>query len=91
MSAPTLDELRAAWEAMRHRRCLRHWPADFEDVMRDALRSRLVAIEATAARRRCPAPAVATSTQRRAVRVSPRIHNTPDLFDIKRAAAGDRD
>lgn len=91
MSAPTLDELRAAWEAMRHRRCLRHWPANFDDVMRDALRSRLVAIEATAARRRCPAPPAVPSTQRRAVRASPRFQTTPDLFDIKRAAAGDRD
>lgn len=91
MNAPTLDELRAAWQAMRHRPCLRHWPADFEAVMQDAFRSRLVAIEATAARHRCaarpaPRPAVQPPVQR-----APRFPTAPDLFDRKRLAAGDRD
>lgn len=88
MNAPTLDELRAAWQAMRHRPCLRHWPADFEAVMQDAMRSRLVAIEATAARRPRPVPPPACPPP---VQRAPRFPTAPDLFDRKRLAAGDRD
>ncbi|GLS13631.1 hypothetical protein [Hydrogenophaga electricum] len=96
---PTAEELRTAWEAMRTRRALAHWPAEFEDVMRDAMRSRLVAIEATAARRQCQQQRPVfigfdpASGPDRTAYWRPPAHPTqqPDLFDRKRAAAGDLD
>lgn len=88
MTTPTPDELRNAWRAMAQRRGLQHWPATFEEVMADHLRSRLVSIEATAARHRRPAPGHPTERPRRPITPT---HRTPDLFDRKRAAAGDLD
>lgn len=98
---PTTDELRAAWEAMRHRRALQHWPADFDQVMGDSLRAQCVAIEATAARRR-PANryAVGLQTAITQARYLPQVGRQqgqpthpwpPAVHDLKRAAAGDLD
>jgi hypothetical protein len=98
MAAPTLDQLQTAWLAMRARRCLQHWPAEFEQVMSDPLRARCIAIEATA-------------TARQAQRLGAAVNNLQTLFkehrhhaqahhptrpritttDLKRAAAGDID
>lgn len=101
MTAPTTEELRAAWQAMRTRRCLAHWPAEFEEVMRDALRSRLVSIEAIAARHHhAPTPLqpvvigvdMASGPDMTVRWRPPATHpQQTDLFDRKRAAAGDLD
>lgn len=91
MTTPTPDELRAAWKAMSQRRSLRHWPATFEEVMADKVRARLVSIEATAARRTTPVW-IGIDYARgpdQTVHWRPSCRATPDLFDRKRAAAGD--
>lgn len=93
MNAPTPDELRAAWESMRRRPCLSQWPADFDDVVCDDTRARLVAIEAIAARRRRPV-LIGIDPARGPDRTAywrPTATQHPDLIDRKRAAAGDRD
>lgn len=96
MTTHTPQALQAAWLAMRHRPAFRHWPQDFDQVMADSVRARLVGLEATGnAHRRSPCkpdtvPAVRPSL--------PRWPNTagrtptvqPNLFDHKRAAAGER-
>ena len=85
MSTPTSpDALQAAWEAMRHRAACLPWPADFDQVMADPVRQRLVRLEATHRARAPQRPAV----HRMASRPVPL---TPPIFDHKRAAAGDRD
>lgn len=95
MTQPTLDELRSAWEAMRQRHSLRHWPAEFDQVMADPLRAACVSLEAKAARRRPFKPVwigidyAKGPDQTTHWRPSPT--HTPDLFDRKRAAAGDTD
>lgn len=95
MTQPTLDELRRAWQAMRTRACLRHWPAEFDQVMADQRRAKCVAIEATAARHRAESPTpvffgvdLASGPDKTAY-WRPSCRPTPDLFDRKRAAAGD--
>lgn len=102
MTQPTLDELRRAWQAMRTRACLRHWPAEFDQVMADQRRAKCVAIEATAARRRLQLQPVVmgvdyakgpdqTSYWRPPHPPTTSTHPTPNLTDRKRAAAGDTD
>lgn len=83
--------LREAWEAMRRRGNLRHWPQDFAQVMADPVRSRLVQLEATGRARaaRHTAPARALPTWHHTAGRQPAVQ--PALFDRKRAAAGDRD
>lgn len=100
---PTTDELRRAWEAMRQRPALRHWPKDFDQVMGDTLRAQCVAIEATAARRRRAQTNRYTAGLQQALRQAPYLprvgqqqgHPTkpwpPTTADLKRAAAGDLD
>jgi hypothetical protein len=99
---PTTDELRAAWEAMRHRRALQHWPSDFDQVMGDPVRAQCVAIEATAARRRKTVDRYVAGLQTAITqaRYLPKVgrqqgHPThpwpPTVSDLKRAAAGDLD
>lgn len=96
MAAVDLTEaqLRAAWEAMRHRGGLSTWPASFAEVMADHCRGQLVRLEAQAAARasvrRAPLPCQPFS--RPAERVAPSTKSQqPYLLDRKRAAAGDRD
>jgi hypothetical protein len=97
MTQPTLDELRSAWEAMRQRHSLRHWPAEFDQVMADPLRAACVSLEAKAARRRpCKQQPVWIGIDRasrpdQTTYWRPSPNHTPDLFDRKRAAAGDTD
>lgn len=99
---PTIDELRRAWEAMRQRPALRHWPKDFDQVMGDIRRAQCVAIEATAARHRAQTGRYVAGLQQ-AMRNAPYLprvgqqqgHPTkpwpPTTADLKRAAAGDLD
>lgn len=87
MTAPVSpDALRAAWQAMRQRACMRHWPQDFDQVMADPVRSRLVRMEALHNLR--PHPTVVPSARRPAYLP---VLSAPAAFDHKRAAAGDRD
>ncbi|WP_439587689.1 hypothetical protein [Hydrogenophaga sp.] len=91
MTSPDATVLREAWEAMRSRHCLHHWPQDFDAVMADPVRSRLVRMEACArARPRVqpkphPAPCPRPETRPRPV-----LAGQAALFDRKRAAAGER-
>ncbi len=72
------------------------WPQEFDLVMADPLRSRLVRLTATrraaAARGRTASPPAPPASRPSAAarRLSPRPVHHPDL-DRKRAAAGDRD
>lgn len=87
MSAPASPEaLEAAWKNMRMRPCLRHWPQEFDQVMADPVRSRLVNLEAM--HRPRPRAPVHPAMRRMA---DPPVLSTPPFFDHKRAAAGDRD
>lgn len=100
---PTTDELRSAWEAMRDRPALRHWPKDFDQVMGDTRRAQCVAIEAIGARqRRAQVDRFTQGLQQamREARYLPKVgrqqgHPTkpwpPTAADLKRAAAGDLD
>ena len=100
---PTTDELRRAWEAMRHRPALRDWPADFDQVMGDTRRAQCVALEAIGARhRRATVDRYVTGLQQamREARYLPKVgqqqgHPTkpwpPAVSDLKKAAAGDHD
>lgn len=100
---PTTDELRAAWEAMRDRPALRHWPKDFDLVMGDTRRAQCVAIEALAARRRTTTAARYAQGLQQAMREArylpkvgrqqghPRKPWPPTAADLKKAAAGDLD
>jgi len=87
-AAVTQDALRAAWTAMRLRPSLRHWPQEFDLVMADPLRGRLVGLEA----RHClgkPSASPGIPAPRRPAAMQQL--STPPAFDHKRAAAGDRD
>lgn len=88
---PTGIELRAAWEAMRRRRSLRHWPHTFDEVMADPLRSRCVTVEAIASRTRARQQAEARAVCGTAP-TWPRLRPVAaPQIDLKRAAAGERD
>lgn len=85
MSTPTSpNALQAAWEAMRHRTACLPWPADFDQVIADPVRKRLVRLEATHRARASQRPALHRMANRT-------VQLAPPLFDHKRAAAGDRD
>lgn len=89
MNTAAPQALHDAWEAMRRRVSLRHWPQDFDQVMADPVRRRLVQLEANARARRPLASPPAASVCR-----APRPLPAPAqgaLFDRKRAAAGERD
>ncbi len=86
---PDATALRAAWEAMRRRRCLRHWPQDFDAVMADPVRSRLVQIEARA--RVTPRPGAPIRPQPCPTPLPAPRPAQGALLDRKRAAAGERD
>ncbi|MBX9612459.1 MAG: hypothetical protein K2X51_12630 [Burkholderiales bacterium] len=86
--------LHDAWEAMRSRANLRHWPQDFDKVMADPVRRRLVQLEATGRAStknhpQHPKPVQALPTWHRTAGRQPTVQ--PARFDRKRAAAGDRD
>lgn len=88
---PAGTDLRTAWEAMRTRHCLCQWPQDFDQVMADPVRSRLVRMEACArARPRAPAPPHPMPGPRPETRPKPALAAQSALFDRKRAAAGER-
>lgn len=88
-------QLRAAWEIMRKRRSLAHWPCSFAEVMADRRRGALVRLEAQAAIRseaRSAARRVPLTNPPRCDPTSPPNHRQPiPGLDRKRAAAGDRD
>lgn len=106
-SLVTQEALRLAWNSMRVRPAFGNWPADFDQVMADPVRSRLVSLEAS----HPPSPPKMIERGRRigveaaqldmpyepnrppAVRVTPGHQQlTPQrFFDHKRAASGDRD
>ncbi len=78
--------LLAAWQNMRHRQGMRHWPADFDQVIADPVRKKLITLEAQHVR---AAPAVALPPGRPAT--APLRPALSPRFDHKRAAAGERD
>jgi len=100
---PTPEELRAAWEAMRQRPALRHWPQDFDQVMSDTRRAQCIAIEALGARRRRAQLTRYVGGLQQALREArylPKVGRQqgpsgqpwpPTALDLKRAAAGDLD
>lgn len=88
LHSPDDHALRDAWEAMRHRTCLRHWPQDFDAVMADPTRGRLVRLEARA-RTRSQRAAPARAANRPAPRTQRPMPGCG--VDRKRAAAGERD
>jgi hypothetical protein len=92
---PTDDELRAAWA--RSRRA--DWPATFEEVMADALLSRMVRINAMhppRAQRKPPEPPrqqplLPARGGTKGFLTHPDRRVRPIEVDRKRAASGDRD
>jgi hypothetical protein len=85
MTAPTEQQLRDACERMARRF---RWADNFETVMQDARRSRLVRLAVAH-------PSAAGFAAARAPRPSPRALRQPPaagapLFDQKRAASGER-
>lgn len=90
MNNITPQALQDAWNAMRHRPAFGHWPQSFEQVIADTVRARLVRLEATGR-------AIAACHEQQRPRptwphTSGRLPSIqPNLFDHKRAAAGDRD
>lgn len=77
-----------AWTVMRQRPSLRHWPQEFDLVMADPLRGRLVGLEA---RHFLGRPSVNPNIPAARRPTSMQQLSTPPAFDHKRAAAGDRD
>ncbi|MCZ8094671.1 MAG: hypothetical protein O9331_14425 [Acidovorax sp.] len=86
MTAPTADALRAALKSMVHLPACREWPADFDAVMADPWRMRLVRLQATFLTRIAAEKAEAPSPP-----LAPPVATRPPGFDHKRAAAGDTD
>lgn len=86
MTAPTTEAMRVALRSLVHLPACREWPTDYDAVLADPRRMRLVRLQATFLARvaaekaaaRSPPPAPPTATR------SP-------CFDRKRAAAGDFD
>lgn len=86
MSAPVTDAaLLATWQNMRQRHGLRHWPADFDQVITDPVRKKLITLEAQHV---CAAPAHQPPGRPAQAPLRPSL---PPRFDHKRAAAGERD
>jgi hypothetical protein len=86
MTAPTTAAMHAALASMVHLPACREWPADFDAVMADPVRMRLVRLQATFLTRVAAAKAAARSPPR-----ARPMGTHPTCFDHKRAAAGDRD
>lgn len=86
MTAPTADALRAALQSMVRLPACREWPSDFEAVMADPVRMRLVRLQATFLTR-----VAAEKTAARSPPPARPIAMRPPCFDRKRAAAGDTD
>lgn len=86
MRSPVSPEaLQLTWNAMRVRPALAHWPMDFDQVMADPVRQRLVQLEASHPSR--PPERLVAHTER----PEPQKLTPTRAFDHKRAAAGDRD
>jgi hypothetical protein len=82
-------ELRAAWQALR----VPAWPSSFEETMHDPIRSRLVRMQAMR-QLRSRAYREATplgNTTYACTTTGQRRKPLPARYDMKRAAAGDRD
>lgn len=86
MTAPTPAALRAALQSMVRLPACREWPADFDAVMADPVRMRLVRLQATFLTRVAAEKAAARSPP-----PAPPMATRPPRFDRKRAAAGDLD
>lgn len=86
MTAPTAAALRAALQSMVRLPACREWPADFDAVMADPRRMRLVRLQATFLTRVASEKAAARSPP-----PAPPMAMRPPRFDHKRAAAGDTD
>lgn len=86
MTVPSVEAMRAAWLSLVHLPACRDWPADYEAVMADPVRSRLVRLQATFLARIAAEKAAAHSPP-----PAPPIALRPLCFDRKRAAAGDLD
>ena len=87
MTAPTSEAMRAALASMVHLPACREWPADFDAVMADPRRMRLVRLQATFLTRVAAEKAAARSPPP----VTPPMAERRPRFDHKRAAAGDTD
>lgn len=86
MTVPCVEAMRAAWLSLMDLPACREWPADYEAVMADPVRGRLVRLQATFLAR-ISAKKAATELPPPA----PLIALRPLCFDRKRAAAGDLD
>lgn len=91
MRPPSTAELLAALVRLRALPACAGWPADLYSVLSDPVRSRLLRIEATRARRPPAQRARQATRQRASGSRRPPLALPPPLFDRKRAAAGDRD
>ncbi|CAN7472187.1 hypothetical protein [Acidovorax sp. LjRoot194] len=86
MTAPTADAMRAALQSISRLPACREWPADYDAVMADPVRMRLVRLQATFLTRVAAEKAAARSPPQ-----ASQLNKRPPCFDHKRAAAGDRD
>lgn len=86
MTVPCAEAMRAAWLSLVHLPACRGWPADYEAVMADPVRGRLVRLQATFLARIAAEKEAAHSPP-----PAPPIALRPPCFDRKRAAAGDLD
>lgn len=84
----TQGALIAAWENMRGRQGLRHWPADFDQVITDPVRMKLITLEAQHV---CAAPGPIAHQHHARSAPPPLRPALPPRFDQKRAASGERD
>ena len=85
MNAPTAEAMRAALQSLAHLPACREWPTDYDAVMADPVRMRLVRLQATFMSRVAAEKAAARPPPAR-----PRPMRPP-CVDRKRAAAGDFD
>lgn len=85
MSAPTADAMRAALQSISRLPACREWPTDYDAVMADPVRMRLVRLQATFMSRIAAEKAAARPPPARPMAMR------PPSFDRKRAAAGDFD
>lgn len=86
MTAPTTAAMHAALASMVHMPACREWPTEFDAVMADPVRMRLVRLQATFMTRVAAEKAAARSPPK-----TSHLNKRPPCFDHKRAAAGDRD
>lgn len=86
MNQPRIEAMRAAWLSMIRLPACREWPTDYDAVMADPVRMRLVRLQATFMARVAAEKAAARSPP-----PPPPIAPRSACFDRKRAAAGDFD